>query len=159
MYGRLLVFAALAAPCAMRGAGDSQVDRETLRGLKAVNVIIDQIHPELERQGLTRESLQTRLEERLQEAGISVDRNALEFLALRILPAQEKKGSFCISVRLGVYQPVMLVRDNKIRTATETWEVATLWALQPKALEFSTRSAVDQLADRFVEVYRAINPK
>ena len=156
----MLVYAALlAAPCVVCGAGDSQVDRETLRGLKAINVVIDPIHPELERQGLTRESLQTRLQERLQDAGIPVDPKALEFLALRIVPAQEKKGTFCISVSLGVYQPVVLVRDNKIRTATETWQVATLWALQPKALEFSTRSAVDQLADRFIEVYLSLNPK
>jgi hypothetical protein len=160
MYGRMLLFASLMAlPCATDGAGDTAVDRATLRGLKAVQVVIDPIHPELEKEGITRDALTTRIEQRLKSAGVPLNGEALEFLALKIVPARERRGPYCVSITLGVYQPVVLVRDSKVRTATDTWQVATLWVLQPKALYESTMSAVDELAGRFVEVYQAENPQ
>jgi hypothetical protein len=156
----MLLFSALMAwPGAMCGAGDTAVDRGTLRGLKAVNVVIDPIHPELEQQGLTREVLRARIEKMLQAAGVPVDSNALEFLALRVVPAREKRGPYCISITLSLYQPVVLVRNREIKTATDTWQVATLWAIQPKAVFESAASAVDQLAARFTEVYQSENPQ
>lgn len=156
----MLLFSALMAlPCALLAAGDTAVDRATLRGLKAVNVVIDPIHPELEQQGVTRDALQARIEKQLQAAGVAIDNNALEFLALRIIPAREKRGPYCISITLSLYQPVVLVRDREIKTATDTWQVATLWAMQPKAVYESTVGAVDQLAARFTEVYQSENPQ
>ena len=156
----MLVFSAfLAWPGAMFGAGDTAVDRATVRGLKAVKVVIDPIHPELEQLGVTQQALLGRIERKLLEGGVPIDDSALEFVAVRVVPAREKRGPYCISVTLGLYQPVVLVRDRQIRTATDTWQVATLWAMQPKAVYESTVSAVEQLADRFVEVYQSENPK
>jgi hypothetical protein len=154
------MFAALPAlPGAMWGAGDTAVDRATLRGLKAVNIVIDPVHPELEQQGVTTEVLRTRVEQRLEAAGVPVDDDALEFVALKIVPARERRGPYCISITFSLYQPVVLVRDRAIKTATDTWQAATLWAMQPKAVYESTVSAVEQLVNRFAEVYRAENPQ
>jgi hypothetical protein len=156
----MLLFLALTAwPGALWAAGDTAVDRSTLRGLKAVNVVVDPIHPELEQQGVTREVLRARIEKALQAAGVPVESSALEFLALRLVPAREKRGPYCISITLSLYQPVVLVRNREIKTATDTWEVATLWAMQPKAVYESTVSAVEQLVGRFTEVYQAENPQ
>jgi hypothetical protein len=160
MYGSPFLFAAcLSIPGLICAAGDTAIDRATLRGLKAIHVVIDPIHPELEQHGVTARMLQTRIEQHLKMAGIPTDSSALEFLAFKVIPAREKKGPYCVSITLSVYQPVVLARDGKIRTATDTWQVATLWVLQEKALYESVASAVDQLTGRFVEVYQAENPQ
>jgi hypothetical protein len=155
----MVLLALLFLPIPVLAAGDAALDRATLAGLKTLNVVVDEIHPELERQGLTKDALQTELEDRLQEANIAVDKNAPEFLGVRIMPARQKKGPYSISVALGVYQPVRLVRDQKIRTATQTWEVESLWVIEPKVLVRSSMNAVGRLTDRFVEAYRAANPE
>jgi len=51
-------------------AGDSELDRATLRGLQGVDVIVENLTPEVERAGLTRQQLQTDVELRLRKAGI-----------------------------------------------------------------------------------------
>jgi hypothetical protein len=149
----------LVLPFRVFGAGDAAIDRATLRGLKAVNVVVDPLHPELEREGLSIGALQEQIESRLNKAGIKIDRDAPEFLALRVVAARGKKGPYTLSVVAGVYQPVLLVRNREVRTATQTWETWTLWITQPKVLLKSSLTAVAQLTNRFIDAYLSVNPQ
>src|SRR6267154_3551097 len=86
MHSRtVLLLAVLGVPMAMKAVSDAPLDRATLRDLKSVNVIIDPLDPELVKQGLTQEILQTRIEDRLRDAGIGLDKSAKEFVGLRIM--------------------------------------------------------------------------
>ena len=148
----------LALPVAIGGAGDAPLDRATLRGLKSLNVIIDPIDPELEKVGLTRDALQTRLSSRLRDGGIKVEDGANEFVGLRLLQVRNRRGPYAVALTIGLYQPVLLVRDQKIRTATQTWEVETILLAEPKQLERASLTSVDELAARFISAYRSVNP-
>jgi hypothetical protein len=161
----VLLMAVLALPPVMKAAGDAPLDRATLRGLGSLGVIIDPIDPELAKEGLTQDLLQKRIEGRLRDAGIAVDPSAPEFVGLRILQVRAQKGSFaqrppyalCLSV--GVYQPVVLVRNKDVKTATETWAVDTVLMADPKVVSREALNSVDELADRLIAAYRSANPK
>jgi len=139
------------------GAGDAPLDRATLRGLTAVNVVLDKLDPELEKQGLTRNDLQARLEGRLQDAHIKLDQNATDFVALRVTSVKGNRGPFGLSLTIAVYQPVTLTRDKNLKTAAATWEVETVVVADAKVLRQAAMESVDDLAARFVTAWRSVN--
>jgi len=159
MYLRMLLLAALLAlPYASSGAGDAPLDRATLRGLKSVNVVIDRLDPKLEDAGLTAPILEARIEEHLRRGGVAVDKSAVPFLGLRVLEVRANHGPYALSLEMGVYQPVLLVRDPGIRTATQTWEADTVLMAGPRELNEAALDSVDELTDGFTAAWRSVNP-
>jgi len=140
------------------GAGDEALDRATLRGVVALNVVIDPVAPEILKAGVSAEELQTRLEVRLREAGIQVDTAKSEFVALRLRSVQAARGPVAIAATIGFYQTVTLMRDKNVHTATQTWEVDTVALADTKQVHRACMDSVDELAGRFVSAYRAVNP-
>jgi hypothetical protein len=152
--------ALLLASCALlHAAGDSALDRATLRGLPAVNIVVDAVDPAVEHEGVTRDSLRARLDERLRGANIPIDDSRPEFVAVRLTAVRNTRGPFAVSITMSFYQPVELVRDPKIRTATQTWEVESVVLAEPKVLEQACQDTIDDLAARFVAAYRSVNSK
>jgi hypothetical protein len=147
----------LAAGAGLYGAGDSALDRATLRGIRAVNVVVDAVDPQVEAEGVTRDTLRARLEDRLRAAGVTVDSSRPEFLAVRLTAARGGRGPFAAALTLSLYQPVELARDPKVRTATQTWEVETVILAEPKVLSRACQDSIDDLAGRFVSAYRSVN--
>jgi hypothetical protein len=159
MKHRILLAAILAlAPRFGQGAGDAPLDRATLRGVAAVGAVVDLIDPELQKLGVTQEAIQPRLEARLQAAHINFDKDAPEFLAFRITFVRGR-GPYALSVTVGLYQPVVLVRDRNLRTATQTWEVESVLMADSKVLQTACFETVDDLVNRFVAAYRSVNPQ
>jgi hypothetical protein len=158
----LFLLAAMALP--LGGAGDATIDRATLQGVAAVNVVIDPVAEELQKEGATAGALVTRLEDRLQKAGVKVDKNSSEFVALRLTSVQAARGKFAVhgqfavAATIGLYQPVILVRDHNLKTATQTWEVETITLADPKQVYRACMDSVDELAGRFVTAWRSVNP-
>ena len=155
----ILVAALLAAPFAMPGAGDANLDRATLRGLKTLNIEIDKVDADLAKEGITASALQSRLMDKLQDAGIPVNQTATEFVGLRVTAVHGARGPYALSLTVGLYQPVFLSRDKNTRTATQTWEVETILISDSKQLFRAAMESVDELAGRFVTAYRSVNPK
>jgi hypothetical protein len=139
-------------------AGDAALDRATLQGLKTIGVVIDRIDPELVKQGFDRVALQSRIDVRLRKAGLPVAKNSNEFLGLRLLQVRGGRGPYALCVSIGLYQPVVLARDSKIRTATQTWEADTVLIAQPKLLYAASLDSIDELVDRFIAAWHSVNP-
>jgi hypothetical protein len=155
----LLALAIFFVPLFSEAAGNSALDRATLKGLTAVNVVVDKLDPQLESAGVTAGAVRTRLEDRLRAADIEVDTSKTDFVALRVTAVRQARGPFAVSVTLGAYQPVVLARDKNLKTATQTWEVETVLLADQKQLYRGTMDTVDELAASFVEAYRSVNPK
>jgi hypothetical protein len=162
MYGKsFILLATLALP--LGGAGDAALDRATLRGIGAVNIVIDPVSEELQHQGATASQLVTRLEDRLLKAGVKVDKNSSEFVALRLTSVHSGHGKFtggdqfAVAATIGVYQPVALVRDPKVKTSTQTWEVETIFLADGKQVYRASMDSVDELAGRFVTAWQSVN--
>ena len=157
-YCKWIVFAALAAvPLNDAAAGDAELDRTTMRGLKAVSVVIDRIDPQLPKEGVAADALQERIESRLKDAGIDIDASTPEFVGLQINAVRGSRGPYALSVTIGLYQPVILTRDRNIRTATKTWDVETILMAEPKMLRQASMESADELAARFVAAWRSVN--
>ena len=155
----VLLLAILTQPLKVDAANDAPLERATLRGLPAVNVVIDTLDKEFAHENLTQDALQSRLEERLRKAGIPLGKDANVFLGLRVTQARAKRGPVAVSLSIGLYQPILLSRDRNIRSVTQTWEVVTTLMAEPKVLYEASMSSVDELTDRFVAAYQAVNPK
>jgi hypothetical protein len=161
--GRTFLLFLMAA--GLNAAGDSALDRATLRGLAAVNIVVDPVEPQVEEQGVTQKNLRARLEDRLHAANITVDSSSSEFVAVRLTSVHATPGRFAVTrppfavaITIGLYQPVQLARDPKIRTATQTWEVETVVLADPKVLPRACEDSIDDLAARFIAAYRSVNP-
>jgi hypothetical protein len=150
--------ASLAAGCF---GGDSAMDRATLRGVKAVKVIIDPPSPELEHNGVDRELLRVGVVQKLQNAGIKIDNDVVEFLGVDISSAARagRKGPVPLVIGVGVYQVVALTRDKNTKTVAETWGDQKVMAVPAKGLDRQVSMAVDDLVDEFVRAYRSVNPQ
>jgi len=158
-----LAFTVGAACCL---AGDAAMDRATLRGLKAVKVVVDRPPGEMERAGFDREHLRASIEQRLRDAGIKIDNDAIEFLGLGIsmaqggrkVPLSFGKGPVSLTLSLGLYQVILLSRDQNIKTVAETWGQEKVIQATPKSLDQVLPGAIDEIAGQFVDAYRSVNP-
>jgi len=157
--------AVLTFGAALGAASDSSMDRSTLRGLKAVKVVVDSPATEVEREGISSDGLRITIEQKLRDAGITVDHDAVEFLGLNISSARPprrtliSKGPISLVVNLGLYQIVLLNRDKATKTVTETWGDQRVAPASPKAIEHTVDDAVEDLVNEFITAYRAMNPK
>src|SRR5262245_56922519 len=90
----VLVAMAVLMVCQLAHALESG-NRESLRGLKGVNVLIEDLEAEVERDGMSKDQIQTDVELRLRKAGI------------RVLTEQESivtPGLPYLYVRLAIYR-------------------------------------------------------
>jgi len=153
-----LLSALVVLPATVQAAGDAELDRATLRGLKAVGVVIDKIDAQLPKEAVAAADLQDRIEKRLRDAKIEVSPAATEFIGLQISAVRGGRGPYALSMTIGVYQPVLMVRDRNVKTTTKTWEVETILMAEPKILRQASLESVDDLASRFVTAFRSVNP-
>jgi hypothetical protein len=123
----------------------------------AVNVVIDPVAPEIQKEGVTIDGLQMRLEEGLRKAGIQVDTAGTAFLALRVRSVRAMRGPLAIAITIGLYQPVTLARDPAVKTAAATWEVDTVILTDTKQVYRACMDSADELTGRFVTAYRSVN--
>jgi len=157
MYSRVwILLAVLAAP--LGGAGDAALDRATLRGVGGINVIVDTVPAELRKAGVTADEMRNRMEELLRHAGLKVDAASNEFLALHLTSVRAARGPFAVAATIGLYQPVTLVRDAKVKTATQTWEADTIALADDKQVFRACMDSVDELSKRFLAAYQSVNP-
>ena len=156
MYWRAWVLL-IASAATLGGAGNAALDRATLRGIKAVNVVIDAVAPDIEKEGATGNGLRIRMEDRLREAGIPIETDSPIFVALRLTSVRAARGPYAIAATIGLYQPVTLVRDRNLKTATQTWEVETVVLTDAKQVYRACMDSVDELMGHFVTAYRSVN--
>jgi hypothetical protein len=161
-----LSFAAVMLIAGVCFASDTSMDRATLRGLKAVKVIVDPLGPELEREGLDANRLRESIEQKLKFASIKVDNDVNEFVGLSISFAQGgrkalsvKKGPFSLTIGLGVYQVAVLTRDMATKTVVETWGAEKTASSSAHGLDHDVSNAVDDLVDQFIKAYLSVNPR
>lgn len=150
----------LAVPTLPVIAGDTALDRETLRGLTSIKIVVEQLTPDLESAGLTRDQLQSDIEKQVREAGISVDSNATEFLGIEMISARLKYGLtnvLNVAFKIAVFQVVTLNRNKASKTVAETWSGLSVQASPPKMAARVSRETVAKLVDQFITAYREVN--
>jgi hypothetical protein len=145
-------------------AQDDENTRPTLRGFQGVHVVVEQLSPPIEKDGLTKSQLQKDTELKLQAAGIKV-LSKEEFIKtvgkpylymninISILRTQITRYIFYIRVEFN--QDVSLVKSPMVVPAV-TWSTGG-WGID-FSLE-NIRDLIKDQVDKFVNAYFAANLK
>ncbi|MFQ5875317.1 MAG: hypothetical protein ACE5JL_16175 [Dehalococcoidia bacterium] len=144
-------------------AGESR----TLSGLFGVEVVVENIKPEAERDGLTRAALQTDVELRLRQAGIRVLTKTQglrtpgrPWLYLNVSTLKRSDGSYAYHASLGLKEYVRLERAPSRVELAETWQtLGIIGTVGIQRLHTVVREAVRDMVDAFINAYLAANPK
>jgi hypothetical protein len=141
-------------------------ERTTLRGLSGVLVLVEDIDPGAERDGLMKHQIQADVELRLRQAGIAV----LTWKQVRVVPGAPylyvnvharkslSPATFYVyRIDVDLVQDTYLKRDPSIRSSDTTWHIGALGATAVHDLHM-VRGQVADLVDRFINAYYDVNP-
>jgi hypothetical protein len=160
---RLAVASLLAASVAT--AADNENTRRSLKGLKGINVLVEPVKAEVEQGGLTKTSIQTDVELKLRQAGITVLTEAESLAApgspyLYISVGTVGSGPLsAYATHVELAQSVRLDRDPGIWLAgATTWSVASVGTVGRDNLR-EIRDDIKDNVDQFINAYLSVNPK
>jgi hypothetical protein len=140
-------------------AADDTVSRSSLKGLKAIGLVVGKMPPEAEAEGLTREQVQKDVELRLKDAGMPVAKEAAGFLYVTLQTTRSPDASgYSYSVGVEFTQPVLLVRDTQILVLGTTWSLSATGTAGQGKLALA-RVDVVSLVAKFLSAYQSVNPK
>ncbi len=148
-------------------ARDLPGERESLAGLAGVYVIVEEMDPVVEREGLARSTLQTDVEVKLRQAGIRVltrtewpvaPGSPHLYLRVTTLRVGEEWQVYAVEILLDLGQEVMLARKPTIALVAPTWRTSWVGAVGAKKLDW-VRERVRDRVDEFINAYLAANPK
>src|SRR5690242_2935122 len=147
------------------------IERPTLAGVKAVYVLVEELHQDLEESGLSTAKVQTDAELRLRSAGVRVatasERSALPggpFLYVvvefyRLPNIFGDKVGYYGTITISFMQNVQLERNASISTIAPTWSKAQYGVMATRLTENAIRKTVRDLTDEFANAYLSVNPK
>jgi hypothetical protein len=159
----VMVVLLMVLPGMARG-GDTAADKDTLRGIKGVSVVVEAIEPEVERAGLTQRQIRTDVELKflLTRLNVFPPETGGAFLYVRPFILKHHKLSRYFQVDMYVFridlelrQAVYLTRNKKPTTAP-TWSIEALGAT--KDLD-DIRNAIKGCVDIFLSAWLSVNPK
>jgi len=146
---------------------NSEMNRATLQGLRGVRVLVEDLAPEVEREGLVKDQLQKSVEERLRSAGIRVltqeeaDQAPGEpylYVNVNIRFAKGEEAICSYSIDVALIQNVTLVRIPKQTSYAVTWSTGGVGLIAKKSLS-ELKESVEEFADIFVKAFFSVNPK
>ncbi|MBZ5645242.1 MAG: hypothetical protein LAO19_20985 [Acidobacteriia bacterium] len=135
-------------------------DTETLKGITAVNVLIEPLPEGANVLGLTKEAIQTDVELKLRLAGLRVmtkmegllhNVDTLVYVSVNLVPTGE-----VANIEVQIHQNAHLDRNAAPAFAVTTWERGVL-SLHPTAQRM--RDNIKDLVDQFLNDWLSVNPK
>jgi hypothetical protein len=145
---------------------------ESLKGLKGVEVLVEELKPELENYSLTMIQIQSDVESQLRMAGIEILRREenekiqplrMPYLYVRInsyKPAWRREV-FIFNIEVALNQRVLLPEHSRYPEKpfyAPTWYTSSVGAVGAMNV-MDIRDMVKDLADQFVRAYQKANPK
>jgi hypothetical protein len=144
---------------------------ESLKGLKGVEVLIEELNPDLENLNLTMIQMQSEVEAKLRNAGVPVLskeenekiqplRKPYLYIKINSSKLTSRRESIAYNIGIALNQQVTLrgQGDAKKCFFAPTWYASTVGAAGRKNIQ-DILDAVQNLADKFAEAYLKANPK
>jgi hypothetical protein len=146
---------------------DSETTRRTLSGLQGVNVVVEELQPNIQKYaqkfGLQSQQIKTDVEALLLKSGVRVlshDRwltaPGRPFLYVVVNTHEYEKYWFAYDIRIQLKQNVMLEMNPSIRTMASTWGISMTGSASVGKLNV-LKIGVKELVGRFVEAYWSVN--
>jgi hypothetical protein len=142
-------------------------NRATLKGLKGVGVLVENLSLEVEKEGLRKNELQLEVEFKLREAGINVlsKEESLKspgepylYINVNLNTSKTENEVYPYSIDMLFIQKVSLLRNPQQATYAVTWSTGGVGSIT-KQLVSQLRSSVSEMVDIFIKSYHAENPK
>ena len=131
-------------------------EREYLTGLREVNVFVDDLAPDAEAAGLTREGIEAAVEARLREGGVPRGRSQLAGdLYVRVATHQGTTGLYAYFARVSLQQ-LVTIEGNQERAFVDTWDMDSLGTVGTANLP-QVQRVVLQIVDVFIDDYFSVN--
>ena len=135
---------------------------KSLKGVVGVHVVVESLAPDLVKDGLSADSLETTITDRLNAGGIklltedelSQDGAAIFYVSLASV--KNDKGMYACDVHAEVIQAAALTRDPHILTPATTWTSTTVGIVGASNVR-QLNDTVRKLADEFVRDYLSVN--
>jgi hypothetical protein len=154
-----------ASPPQQTQPSSEEAERESLKGLLGVEVLVEPLDSEIEQAGLSTDKLQEDIRQRIHKAGVKVltERERLAnpaaaVLIVRVDTLHDRIGRYFYSADLLLTQRVKLQTRAETEVSAVTWKklgtVSTVADDNVKHLEDQVLRKVDQ----FIKDYLAVNP-
>ena len=151
-------FLLLAGAIVGRASG-SESDRQSLKGLKGVEVLVEDFSPGTEQAGLTKSSIQTDVELKLRLARIPVSSPVGEtFLYVQLTVVNPADAIWTYGINVELYQMVFLARDPTIKVTGSTWSTSVVGSVGKSNVQ-QIRDRIKDQVDQFINAYLSVNPK
>ena len=132
--------------------------RESLYGLEGVRVLVENLNPAIEKDGLLTSRLQTDVEEEFSKAGIPVlPRNEIgptDPLLYININAYKLDEIYFYSIHVEFHQLVILAREPSIEIQAPTWRVGSVGSVGSANL-YQIRGDVKEYIQAFIGDYKA----
>jgi hypothetical protein len=150
---------------------DDETTRFSLTGLRGIAVVVKDINPDAERDGLKRDQIKTDVELRLRETGIKVptesERLAIPDFPLLTINVDVEKSKdlelYNYNIEVELYKQVISNPHDETRFAEydqiKTWSSGLTTSIPSNGLKSSVQKDVVYLVDKFISAYLAANPK
>ncbi len=150
-------------------AGNTESERATLRGLEGVDVVVEDIRNDAERDGLTKDAVQTDVELRLRQAGIRVltreerlNTPGQPWLYVKVFTVT-RSGGLCAynSIDVEFWQSVRLDRDSSLFWGADQkkWSTPRIVGTAEGGNLRDVRETLRDKVDQFINAYLSVNPK
>ncbi len=137
-------------------AGDI-FEQASLQGLRAVQVVVENLAPDIAKDGLDRERIKAAAEQQLQQAHIIVETQAENALYIHLGTVKNEAGLYSYSLSLQLLQLVLLFRDPGLVTWGTTWSLEQVGSIAPAKLG-EIDSLIARGVNAFIEDYQTANP-
>jgi hypothetical protein len=163
---RILVLLSFAVAASLAQADEQKWSIDSLRGLRALDVVVDPLPHDAEKDGLRRPALQADIELRLRRLGITIvteksapwPDSAVMRLRVDDLKRDLEQGSYHeFRLTLEVLQSVALLRDPAVRSVNAQWHRTSEGTQLTTLLVRSVRDSLRELIEHFVDDYLAAN--
>jgi hypothetical protein len=144
---------------------------ESLKGLKGVEVLVEELNADLENLNLTMIQVQSEVEAKLSKAGVPVLskeeneksqplRKPYLYIRINACKLSSRRESIAYNIGIALNQQVTLrgYADSKKCFFAPTWYTSTVGAAGRKNIQ-DILDAVQNLADKFTDAYLKANPK
>lgn len=137
---------------------------ESLHGFTGFFVVVEEINPEVERYGLSRQAIQTGVELRLRRNGIKVlteedwiKEPSTPMLHVHVAILKESYGRYVYSVDLSVSQNVMLITNLGFNFARTYNPGGILGIAGHRVIRENIRETVFDLMEEFINDWLSVN--
>ena len=141
--------------------------RESLRGLQGVEVVVEEIKPDAQEDGVSQEYIRTDVERILRSKGIRVlthaERSALSsepYLHISVGTDKQASGHYSFTVRVEVYQAVSLAHRSQHSMPAPTWFTPVkLRTVGQQNVRLWISNSIEPLVREFASDFLAVNPR